>query len=55
MNITTISLVYVADYSHRNEEDKCILYKGDVGDSNFNSAQNTEENPNKWVIHQCGF
>tara|TARA_B100000242_G_scaffold235044_1_gene174927 strand:- start:656 stop:1570 length:915 start_codon:yes stop_codon:yes gene_type:complete len=39
--------VYVADYSHRNEDDKCILYKGDVGDSNFNSAQNTEENPNR--------
>lgn len=39
--------VYVADYSHRNEDDKCILYKGDVGDSNFNNAQNTEENPNR--------
>ena len=39
--------VYVADYSHRNEEDKCILYKGEVGDSNFSSAQNTEENPNR--------
>ena len=39
--------VYVADYSHRNEDDKCILYKGDVGDSNFNNAQNTDENPNR--------
>ena len=51
MNITF--WVYVAD-RHRNEDDKCIP-KGDVGDSNFNNAQNTEENPTEWVIRQCGF
>ncbi len=50
--------VYVADYSHRNEEDKCILYKGEVGDNNLDSAQNSEENlnrsgnPSMWLLRK---
>ena len=39
--------VYVADYSHRNEVDKCILYKGEVRDSVLDNAQNTPDNGNR--------
>ena len=39
--------VYVADYSHRNEVDKCILYKGEVRDTVLDNAQNTPDNGNR--------
>ena len=39
--------VYVSDYTHRNDEDKCILYKGDVGNNLFNNANASLENPNR--------
>jgi hypothetical protein len=48
--------VYVADYNHRNEDDKCILYKGEVGNTVFNNADNVEENlnnrgnPSMWLL-----
>lgn len=39
--------IYVSDYTHRNDEDKCILYKGDVSVDVFNNASPTLENPNR--------
>ena len=39
--------VYVSDYTHRNDEDKCILYKGDVSSEVFNNATELLDNPNR--------
>jgi hypothetical protein len=39
--------IYVSDYTHRNGEDKCILYKGDVTNDVFNNATASLENPNR--------
>lgn len=39
--------LYISDYTHRNDEDKCILYKGDVSSDVFNNASASLDNPNR--------
>lgn len=45
--------VYVSDYSYRNGEDKCILYKGPVNGGSLDDSDdniNNQGNPGVWLL-----